>query len=46
MGNLIAGCRYHFRAIDAQLNQSGYRTRTGMAFHPLGMQRLLPKPSE
>jgi len=32
------------RAIADQLNQSGYRTRYGKAFHPMGVQRLLPKP--
>ena len=32
-----------FRAIADQLNQSGYRTRHGKAFHPMGVQRLLPK---
>ncbi len=31
------------RAIADQLNQSGYRTRYGKAFHPMGVQRLLPK---
>ncbi len=34
------------RAIADQLNQSGYRTRYGKAFHPMGVQRLLPKPIE
>lgn len=34
-----------FRAIADQLNQSGYRTRYGKAFHPMGVQRLLPKPA-
>lgn len=33
------------RAIADQLNQSGYRTRYGKAFHPTGVQRLLPKSS-
>jgi hypothetical protein len=31
-----------FSTIAAQLNQSGYRTRHGKAFHPLGVKRLLP----
>jgi DNA invertase Pin-like site-specific DNA recombinase len=31
------------RAIADQLNQSGYRTRHGKAFHPMGVQRLLPR---
>ena len=30
------------RAIADQLNQSGYRTRRGKAFHPMGVRRLLP----
>ena len=29
------------RAIAHQLNQSGYCTRRGKAFHPMGVQRLL-----
>ena len=31
------------RAIAVQLNQSGYCTRRGKAFHPMGVQRLLTK---
>ncbi|RZJ95345.1 MAG: resolvase [Hymenobacter sp.] len=31
----------NLRAIAAQLNQSGYTTRRGKAFHPMGVQRLL-----
>ena len=31
------------RAIADQLNHSGYRTRRGNSFHPMGIQRLLPK---
>ncbi|RZK44324.1 MAG: hypothetical protein EOO61_04245 [Hymenobacter sp.] len=34
------------RAIADQLNQSGYRTRHGKFFHPMGVQRLLPKPTQ
>jgi len=33
------------RAIADQLNQSGYRTRHGKAFHPMGVQRLLRQSS-
>jgi hypothetical protein len=33
------------RAIAEQLNQWGYRTWHGKAFHPMGVQRLLPKPA-
>jgi hypothetical protein len=33
------------RAIAEQLNQSGYRTPHGKAFHPMGVQRLLLKPA-
>ena len=31
------------RAIADQLNNSGYLTRRGKSFHPMGVQRLLPK---
>ena len=31
------------RAIADQLNRSGYCTRRGKAFHPMGVQRLLAK---
>ena len=34
------------RAIADQLNQSGYCTRRGKAFHPMGVQRLLAKVKE
>jgi DNA invertase Pin-like site-specific DNA recombinase len=34
-----------FRAIAEQLNLSGYRTRHGKDFHPMGVKRLLPKSS-
>ena len=34
------------RAIAEQLNKSGYRTRHGKAFRPMGVQRLLPKPTQ
>jgi hypothetical protein len=33
-------------AIAEQLNQSSYRTRHGKAFHAMGVQRLLPKPTQ
>ena len=33
------------RAIAAQLNQSGYCTRRGKAFHPMGVKRLLAPPA-
>jgi hypothetical protein len=32
-----------FRVIAEQLNQSGYRTRHGKAFHLMGVKRLLPR---
>jgi DNA invertase Pin-like site-specific DNA recombinase len=35
-----------FRDIAEKLNQSGYCTRHGKAFHPMGVQRLLPKPTQ
>jgi hypothetical protein len=31
----------NLRAIAEQLNRSGYTTRRGKAFHPMGVQRLL-----
>ena len=31
------------RAIADQLNRSGYCTRRGKTFHPMGVQRLLTK---
>ena len=34
------------RAIADQLNQSGYRTRHGKSFHPMGVQRLLMHPNK
>lgn len=33
------------REIATRLNESGYRTRRGKAFHPMGVKRLLPQPS-
>lgn len=33
----------NLRVIAAQLNRSGYTTRRGKAFHPMGIQRLLAK---
>ena len=33
------------RGIADRLNQSGYVTRRGQAFHPMGVQRLLARPA-
>jgi hypothetical protein len=40
---LLRATRANLRAIAHQLNQSGYTTRRGKAFHPMGVQRLLAK---
>ena len=39
---LLRATGLSLRAIATQLNESGYRTRRGKAFHPMGVQRLLP----
>ncbi|RYE25155.1 MAG: recombinase family protein [Sphingobacteriaceae bacterium] len=44
LAGLLRATGATFRAIAQQLNQSGYCTRHGKAFHPMGVQRLLPKP--
>jgi DNA invertase Pin-like site-specific DNA recombinase len=36
----------NLRAIAAQLNWSGYTTRRGKAFYPMGVQRLLAKTAQ
>lgn len=46
LATLLRATGATLRAIADQLNQSGYRTRYGKAFHPMGVQRLLPKPLE
>ena len=38
---LLQATGANLRAIAEQLNQSGYCTRRGKAFHPTGVQRLL-----
>jgi DNA invertase Pin-like site-specific DNA recombinase len=44
LATLLRATGSTLRAIADQLNQSGYRTRHGKSFHPMGVQRLLPKP--
>jgi len=46
LATLLRATGATLRAIAEQLNQSGYRTRYGKAFHPMGVQRLLPKPAQ
>ncbi|MGI4884135.1 MAG: hypothetical protein ACRYFR_04155 [Janthinobacterium lividum] len=41
LATLLRATGANLRAIAAQLNQSGYCTRRGKAFHPMGVQRLL-----
>jgi DNA invertase Pin-like site-specific DNA recombinase len=45
LATLLRATGATLRAIAEQLNQSGYRTRYGKAFHPMGVQRLLSKSS-
>jgi DNA invertase Pin-like site-specific DNA recombinase len=46
LATLLRAMGASLRIIAEQLNQSGYRTRYGKAFHPMGIQRLLPKPAQ
>ncbi|NVO85433.1 recombinase family protein [Hymenobacter terrestris] len=41
LATLLQATGKSLRAIAEQLNQSGYSTRRGKAFHPMGVQRLL-----
>ena len=43
LATLLRAMGANLRAIAQQLNQSGYITRRGKAFHPMGVQRLLTK---
>jgi DNA invertase Pin-like site-specific DNA recombinase len=43
LATLLRATGAPLRAIADQLNQSGYRTRHGKAFHSMSIQRLLPK---
>jgi hypothetical protein len=43
LATLLRANGANLRAIAEQLNRSGYTTRRGKAFHPMGVQRLLPK---
>ncbi|NML67952.1 recombinase family protein [Hymenobacter sp. RP-2-7] len=43
LATLLRATGTTLRAIADQLNQSGYRTRQGKTFHPMGIQRLLLK---
>jgi hypothetical protein len=45
LATLLRATEATLRAIAEQLNQSGYRTRHGKDFHPIGVQRLLTKPT-
>lgn len=44
LATLLHATGLSLRAIAQQLNESGYRTRRGNAFHPMGVQRLLARP--
>ena len=41
LATLLRATGANLRAIAEQLNRSGYCTRRGKAFHPMGVQRLL-----
>jgi len=43
LAELLRATGMSLRAIAARLNESGYRTRRGKVFHPMGVQRLLPE---
>ena len=43
LAGLLRATGLSLRAIAARLDQSGYRTRRGKAFHPMGVQRLLAR---
>jgi hypothetical protein len=43
LATLLRATGVNLRAIAEQLNRSGYTTRRGRAFHPMGVQRLLAK---
>jgi DNA invertase Pin-like site-specific DNA recombinase len=45
LATLLRATGATLRAIAEQLNRSGYHTRHGKAFHPMGVQRLLTKPA-
>ena len=40
---LLRATGVSLRDIAARLNESGYQTRRGKAFHPMGVKRLLPQ---
>ena len=43
LAGLLRATGLSLRAIAERLNQSGYRTRRGKSFHPMGIQRLLAR---
>ena len=43
LATLLIATGATLRAIADQLNRSGYCTRRGKTFHPMGVQRLLAK---
>lgn len=43
LASLLRATGMTLRGIAARLNESGYSTRTGKAFHPMGVQRLLKR---
>lgn len=46
LAKLLRATGISLRAIADQLTQSGYRTRRGKAFHPMGVQRLLAQTNK
>lgn len=45
LATLLRATGAPLRAITDQLNRSGYGTRRGKAFHPMGVLHLLAKPT-
>jgi len=46
LATLLHATGLSLRAIARRLNESGYRTRRGKAFHPMGVQRLLARTKQ
>jgi len=46
LAELLRAKGHTLQQVADELNQAGYRTRRGRAFHPTTVQRLLPVPAE
>ncbi|OUJ65426.1 recombinase family protein, partial [Hymenobacter crusticola] len=46
LATLLHATGLTLRAIAQRLNESGYRTRRGKLFHPMGVQRLLTRTEQ